>query len=45
MLTPGRFADITIWRRDPFDVESVSVEQGVHTLYTIIGGQVKYHSS
>ncbi|KAL9476454.1 hypothetical protein ACSS6W_006295 [Trichoderma asperelloides] len=44
MLTPGRFADITIWRRDPFDMESVSAEQGIHTLYTIIGGQVKYCS-
>ncbi|KAM0483826.1 hypothetical protein ACHAPX_002326 [Trichoderma viride] len=44
MLTPGRFADVTIWRKDPFDMEPVSAEQGVHTLYTIIGGQVKHQS-
>jgi predicted amidohydrolase YtcJ len=44
MLTPGRFADITIWRKDPFDMETISGEHDIHTLYTIIGGRVKYHN-
>lgn len=26
MLTPGRFADITIWRKDPFDKVSILVD-------------------
>ncbi|RFU81950.1 exoenzymes regulatory aepa precursor [Trichoderma arundinaceum] len=42
MLTPGRYADLTIWRRDPFEMETVSEVQDAQTMYTIVGGQIKH---
>lgn len=42
MLTPGRYADLTIWRHDPLDMAMTSEVDNAKTLYTIVGGQIKY---
>lgn len=42
MLTPGRFADLTIWPIDPSSVDSVSDLRDLSPLYTIIGGHIKH---
>lgn len=41
-LTPGRFADITVWPIDPLTVGDVQYLRDLSPLYTILGGQIKH---
>ncbi|KAJ5214413.1 amidohydrolase 3 [Penicillium cf. viridicatum] len=41
-LKPGRYADLTVWSIDPFEVTDVYELREVKPIYTIIGGKISH---
>ncbi|KAG7402960.1 N-substituted formamide deformylase [Fusarium oxysporum f. sp. rapae] len=41
-ITPGKFADVTIWPQDPLAVDDPYVIRDLEPTYTIVGGHIKH---
>lgn len=42
MIAPGRWADLTIFRTDPLELEDMNELRDLLPLYTIVNGQIKH---